>query len=157
MGKSFLTVSIAIAMLIASKPQNERFSKYKAIEVYEVRPGVLALPRYSENGSLCEIDLERFKFLSGKIALGSLLTQDEIMESVNDLVPASERGPSIPDQNGTSWGGQSAVTFDEYEKISVKVYSSLSIKAEDLPPKPGMHFDVTDRVATIQWKQRKCR
>ena len=116
MGKSFLTVGIAIAMLIASKPQNERFSKYKAIEVYEVRPGVLAIPKYSENGSLCEIDLERFKFLSGKIALGSLLTQDEIMESVDDLVPASERGPSIPDQNGTSWGGQSAVTFDEYEK-----------------------------------------
>jgi hypothetical protein len=116
------------------------------------------MPKYSENGSLCEIDLERLKFSSGKIALdSSKLSRDEIKESVDDLVPVSERGRSLPDLSGTSLEGQSAVTFEEFENISIKIYSALSIKPEDFPPKPGMNIDATDRVATIQWKQRKCQ
>jgi len=158
MYKLFGATGIAIAMLVATKPPDERFSKYKAVEAYEVRPGVLALPKYSEDGSLCEIDLERSKFSSRYVALGSLLSEDEIMGSVKDLVTATERGPSIPNQSGnTTWGGQTAITSYEYEKISVTVYSSLSIRAEDLPIKPGHHFEVTDTVATIQWKQRRCK
>jgi len=156
MGKNILTVGMAIALLVAAKPQNERFSRYRAVEAYEVRPGVLAMPRYSENGNLCEIDLERLKFSSGKIALDSKLSRDEIKETVDDLAPASERGRSMPDLNGTSWEGQSAVTFEEFENISIRIYSALSIKPDDFPPRPGMNVDATDRVATIQWKKNKC-
>jgi len=156
--KNIFLIGVAMVLFVAAKPQNERFSKFKAIEAYEVRPGVLAMPKYSENGSLCEIDLERLKFSSGKIALdSSKLSRDEIKESVDDLVPVSERGRSLPDLSGTSLEGQSAVTFEEFENISIKIYSALSIKPEDFPPKPGMNIDATDRVATIQWKQRKCQ
>ncbi len=155
--KNFLSIGIAIALFVAAKPQSERFSKYKAIEAYEIRPGVMAMPRYSENGNLCKIDLERLKFSSGNMALGSMLSQDEIKEIADDLVPASERGRSLPDQSHTSWEGQSTVTYEEFENISIEIYSALSLKPEDFPPKPGMSFDVKDTVATIKWKQRKCQ
>ena len=155
--KNFLLIGMAVALFIAGTSQSERFSKYKVLEVYEVRPDVLAMPRYSENGNLCEIDLQRHKFSSEEIALDSLLSQDEIEEVADDLLPASERGRRLSDLSHTSWEGQTAVTYEEFENISIEIYSSLIIKSEDLPLKPGANIDVSDRVATIQWKQRKCQ
>jgi hypothetical protein len=157
MNKSFSSIGVAILLFIAAKPQSERFLKYNAIEAYEVRPGVLVFPKYSENGNLCEIDLQRHKFSSEEIALDSLLSQDEIEEVADDLLPASERGRRLSDLSHTSWEGQTAVTYEEFENISIEIYSSLIIKSEDLPLKPGANIDVSDRVATIQWKQRKCQ
>jgi hypothetical protein len=29
-------------------------AKYKAVEAYEVRPGILVFPTYSEDGEVCE-------------------------------------------------------------------------------------------------------
>ena len=49
-------LACAIAFLFfLVKPQNDKFLKYKAIETYEIRPGILMMPRYSAGGHLCEI------------------------------------------------------------------------------------------------------
>src|SRR5208282_383403 len=79
------------------KPQSKKFSKYKAIETYEVRPGFLIMPRYSDDGLVCEIGLEKLHYSPEMIRLDSSLSREEIDQIFDELVPADERGPKTKD------------------------------------------------------------
>jgi hypothetical protein len=50
---------IAFILLPVAKAQtdqhNSHFSNYKAVEAYEIRPGILMMPRYAKDGSVCEV------------------------------------------------------------------------------------------------------
>jgi hypothetical protein len=86
-------VFIALLLLGAAEPGRERFAKYKAIEAYEVRPGFIALPRYTANGQVCQIGLEKLHYSPDMVRLDSELDRKDIDEIFNELVPADERGP----------------------------------------------------------------
>jgi hypothetical protein len=109
MQKIISAVSIALAMFVVAKPQSERFSKYKALEAYEVRPSILMMPHYAKDGNLCEIDLERLHFLPGRIDLDSGLTIEEINAVANELIPRSERGQRQSSLDSTVLNGEAAI------------------------------------------------
>jgi hypothetical protein len=82
----------AVLLLPSANPVREQFAKYKAVEAYEIRPGVLMMPRYSSDGQVCEIGLEKLHYSPEIIRLDSSLSREEVDQVLEELVPANERG-----------------------------------------------------------------
>ncbi|HEY1209738.1 MAG TPA: hypothetical protein VGE85_10245 [Terracidiphilus sp.] len=155
--KKLLLIGIAIVLFIAAKPHSERFSKYKALEAYEVRPGILMMPHYATDGNLCEIDLERFHFLPGIVDLDFGLTDKEIDTIADELVPRSERGQRQSSLDSTVLNGEVAIDHEEFEKISIITHTLIDFGSSDSPGKPGEKIDATKVVAIIRWKEHPCQ
>lgn len=144
----------AMLLLLAARPQSDRFSKYKAVEAYEIRPGILMMPRYSADGQVCEIGLERRHYSPEEIHLDSTLSRNLIDQIADELAPASERGKRITEIGMGGLivqAGNGITTNTEYENVSIQIYSNV------LPPSRKREIVVDDVAATIHWKNRKCQ
>jgi hypothetical protein len=147
-------IGLAIAamfLLPPANPNRERFTKYKAIEAYEIRPGILMMPSYSSDGQVCEIGIEKLHYSPVMIRLGSDLSQKEIDQIFEELVPATERGLKSKDFDGLiSQSGNGLITYIDYENVTIQIYGDAS---------PGKHYvtTVVEVAATIKWKNRKCQ
>ena len=134
----------------AQNPHGDRFLKFKAVEAYEIRPGILMMPRYSEDGQVCEIELERQRYSSGKIYLGSSLSRKDINELADELVPDGERGPKIGEWDRITGVGRGMTTSSIYENVAIEIYSAIQ-------PTSVEHETVVNNIAAaIKWKNRKC-
>jgi len=144
----------ALFLVLVAGPRNEKFSKFKAVETYEIRPGILMMPRYALDGQVCEIGLERRHYSPGKIYLSSTLSSKDIDQIVDELAPANERGPMVKEDGGLEdlilESGTQLTTMVSYENISVKTYSNVS------PSSNKRKIVADDIAATITWKNRKC-
>lgn len=141
-------VGAVAALFLLAKPQTERFSRYKTIETYEVRPGILMMPEYAGDGQVCQITLEKHHFLNETADLSSGVPRETFIELVNELVPIEERGRQTMNfgkEYISSYSGQSSNTFAEYENVSINIFGTQSHRN-------GMG----DIVAVIQWKKRTC-
>lgn len=146
-------LACAVVLLIpAAKPQTDQFSKYRAVDAYEIRPGILMMPRYSADGQVCEIGLERRHYSPEMIRLDSTLSRKEIDEIVDEFAPENERGPKEAGLLGdmASIDGVSLTTSEVYENISIEIYSKL------LPSKK-LKIAEENVAATLTWKNRKCQ
>jgi len=140
--------SIAAMLPAAMDAQSRNFSRYQAIEAYEIRPGILMMPRYSDDGKVCEVGLEKLHLSEKVVSLDFSLSRKAIDEIVDEMVPSSERGSRIHllgDRDLAAKGGHSLVTFIEYENVAVRIYSRASPDNEE------------NIAATITWKNRKCK
>ena len=148
-----LTTATLLLMLNTAATKQQRFAKYRKIEAYEVRPGILMIPRYTADGELCEIGLERLHYSPKLIRLESDLSREEINQILDELVPADERGKPPKDTTSTliTQSGPSMTTNIEYENVSIQIYGAT------LPSKHKNEIAVSEVVATIKWKQRACR
>ena len=111
------------------------------------------MPRYSDNGQVCEIGLERRHYSPEIIRLDSILSREEIDQIFEELVPANERGPRSKDLAGNliTLGGHSITTNIDFENVSIQVFS------EELPASNQREIVERDIVATAHWKNRKCQ
>jgi len=153
MSKLFGLGLAAVALLFFANPAQNRFAKYKAIEAYEIRPGILIMPKYSAEGQVCEIGLEKLHYSGEKIRLDSGLQRNEIDEIFDELAPADERGPRAKDFESDliTQDGPSLVTIMIFEKVSIQIYGNASPAAGKGP------ITVNEVAATLKWKNRKCR
>lgn len=150
-----LAVVVCVVMLSysATHAQNGQFSKYKSVEAYEVRPGILMMPRYTADGQTCEIGLEKRHYSPGVISTISSFSSDEIDELVDELAPESVRGPKP-----TGFAGRDSLLIDghvitwtrNYENIVVYIYAPQSDRC-----RKGICTEGNVAV-TIAWKNRKC-
>lgn len=147
-----LGFAAAALLLPSANPAHEKFAKYKAVEAYEIRPGVLMMPRYSTDGQVCEIGLEKLHYSAETIRLDSSLSRKEIDQIFDELVPAEERGPKSKDPFGTliTQEGQSLTTNVDFENVSIQIYGNASSAG-----KGGTTVD--EVAATLKWKNRKCQ
>lgn len=147
-------IGLVFAAMFLLPSANPGFAKYKAIEAYEIRPGVLMMPRYSADGQLCEIGLEKRHYSPEMIRLDSSLSRNEVDQMLEELVPANERGPKSTAPGGRddlTEVGHGLVTSSEYVNISIQIYSAVL-------PASRKHEIVADNVAaTIRWKNRRCQ
>lgn len=144
----------SMLMFLAAKPQSDKFSKYKTVEAYEIRPGILMMPRYAEDGQVCEIGLQRRHYTPEVIKLDSGLERKDIDEIVDELAPVSERGPKSKDFGGLDMiitAGVGMSTNIEYENISVQLFSHV------VSGRKRISFIDDNVAATIIWKNRKCQ
>jgi len=145
---------IAAILLLGAKPQNQMFSKYKSVEAYEIRPGVLAMPRYAENGQLCEIGVERRAYSPGLIRINQSFSKKEIDQIVDELAPPDQRGREYKGimGDGGLMQGNSYTGGVVYENVTVLDYGGIT-NSQNVS-----HFSITgDVVFTIRWTKRKCQ
>ena len=147
MSKLFSIVFLA-ALLLFTNLQRGMFSRYKSVEAYEVRPGILMMPQYTEDGQICEITLERHHYLNGTAYLGSTIPRETFIDIVDELAPKSERGRQTMNfgkEYMSAYGGNSVTTFADYENISIEIsgIASPSVSAGDI-------------VGVIEWKKQAC-
>ncbi len=150
----FVSLSLTILlMLSATTTMQQRLAKYQKIEAYEVRPGILLMPRYTVDNEVCEIGLEKLHYSSELIRLDSELSRKEIDEIFDELVPADDRGKPSTDTIGNliTQSGHSLTTNIEFENVTLQIYGSTS------PSDRKNAIKVNEVVATVKWKDRICR
>jgi hypothetical protein len=150
----FVSLSLTILiMLNAATTTQQRFARYQKIEAYEVRPGILMMPRYTADDEVCEIGLERLHYSPKLIRLDSDLSRKEINEILDELVPADERGKPAKDATDTliTQSGHSLTTNIQFENVSIQIYGATS------PSDHKGKTTVSEVIATVKWKQRMCR
>jgi hypothetical protein len=153
MWKKAFSLALGGALLAVSQgPHDQRFSGLKAVEAYEVRPGILAMPRYAEDGQVCEIGLQKRLYIPEGANVSDHLSRDEIEPIFEELVPASERGPELPgfQAHPISEVGNTITTTTEYQNVSLEIVGRV------LPSKRHEVIEET-MVGIIHWKNRKCQ
>jgi hypothetical protein len=140
-------------MVLVSAMNSQRpFAKYQVIEAYEVRPGILMMPRYTADNEVCELGLERLHYSPKLIRLQSGLSRTEIDQTIDELVPLAERGNVIKEINGLiTQSGASLTTSMEYENVRIEIYGAV------LPFNRQGDMTVDEMIARITWKKRQCR
>jgi hypothetical protein len=141
----------AMLLLLFARPQSGRFSKYKTVEAYEIRPGILIMPSYSDDGQVCEIGLEKVHYSPELIRLDPSLSRKEIDQIADELVPANERGSRSKEfgRDLITIVGHGMTTNADYENVSIQIYGNVL-----RPSRKSTTVD--DIAATIKWKNRKC-
>jgi hypothetical protein len=154
MSKLIASVLAAMLFLSTSNLGREKFAKYKAVEAYEIRPGILMMPRYSADGQVCEIGLEKRHYSPEKIRLDSGLSRNDIDQIFEELVPSAERGPKptgILEEGMTNISGRGMDSDDEYQNVSIHIFGNVS-------PDDGKDGATVEEVAaTLTWKNRSCK
>lgn len=148
-------IGVVLAVLLFSGSFNsarEDFAKYKAVEAYEIRPGILMMPRYSADGHVCEIGLQDLHYTPGLVRLDAELSRTEIDQILDQVVPDSERGPKVKDPLGTSITRSlnAIITEIEFERLWVQIYAH----AISQPRKKEAVFE--NVAVVIKWKGREC-
>jgi len=146
---------ISTLLLLSSwETQHPMFSKYKAIEAYEVRPRILMMPTFSPDGQLCEVGLEKRHYTPKEVFLSPDLSHGELPQIIEELAPVKERGPRPTNQlerEGVTIEGNTMDTSSEYEKVSIHIYSEAEYDSE------GRRIGAHPVVATITWKRPECK
>jgi hypothetical protein len=150
----YLLLSLSAALLTVSinayTPQ-QRFERFKKIEAYEVRPGVLMLPRYSADNQVCEFGLQRLAYSQEMLRVDSDISS-EINPLLDQLVPPEERGkPSNAVDGGlVVENGPILARTKDFENVTIQTYAGT--------------FNCRHRrefagqvVAVVKWKNRVCR
>jgi hypothetical protein len=148
----FVSAVCTALLLFTAYPQRNNFTKYKAVEAYEVQPGILALPTYAEDGQVCEVGIERRHYSPGVIKLDPSLSRKEIDKTLDDLAPTAVRGHrSDSPLNGLIVvAGPGRTTIVEYENVTVQIDSAVIGVARK-------EKTVENVAAVIRWKNRKCK
>jgi hypothetical protein len=119
----------ALLLMLNANPDRTQFSKYKTVEAYEIRPGILMMPSYAADGQVCEIGPERRRYSPEVIRLDSDIPDKDLNELIDELAPAAERGPRSKGLLGEDFveidgGGMTAVR--DYENVSIDIFSHVS-------------------------------
>jgi hypothetical protein len=151
MSKAIWLAGFALALLLSVHPQREVFSKYRQVEAYEVRPGVLMMPTYSDDGTVCEIGLQKLRYSRQRADVGPDLTDSEVEQVLDEIAPANERGARSSNLPGdlVAGNGQVITRTRDFENVSVNIFSPASAR-------PRKAEGVVSLIATIRWKNRQC-
>jgi len=155
MTKAVFILGFLSTMFFVGHAEREKLSRLKRVEAYEVRPGIVALPRYAADGQICEIALEKLHHSAGTVRLDPTLTSTEVDQIADQLVPNDERGAKpkgLAEQEIDSLAGNSMETSQEYQNISIHMYRAIVGT-----PSKGRVFVDDIAAASIKWKHRTCR
>lgn len=138
----FLVLGVAPSAL--GQTSADLSAKYRRVTSYEVRPGILMTPRYTADGLVCEMVVERRHKTETGIRFGDLLSKELVKELVDELVREAERGKNLTEFFNTSVDGAFITTEFAYENILARVDGITR-------PEPA-----GDMVVTITWRKRVC-
>ncbi|HET9166036.1 MAG TPA: hypothetical protein VFP11_08565 [Candidatus Angelobacter sp.] len=143
------TVLMRTVFILATLNEH-KFTGLPAVEAYEIRPGILMMPSYSDTGQVCQIVLEKRHVSPTNIDLDAEMSGEELSRIFDELVPKDERGRpklNVGDNGNISMvDGHALATITMYENVSMRIYG----KSKDTGPKSYV-------AATIDWEKRKCR
>jgi len=142
-----------VLSMIAISSASSKFKGLRAVEMYEIQPGVLMQPTYSSRGEVCSIVLEKRHYSSHVVDVDAGMSREQIWQIFDALAPKQDRGRSILDLGD---GGEfttvdgiapTATTIAEYENVSLEMDGKV---AENGTEKNQKYV-----VAIIHWKKRR--
>lgn len=139
-------VCVVALLWPVAEPQHGRFSGHTPVEAYEIRPGILIMPKYTGAGQLCQVVIQRDHYTNGVVDLDSTLSREVVTQVFDELVPPAERGPFTTDKalEGLSlYGGGVVTTHFDYEHVLLDI------------SRPASSPDYV--VALVTWKGRDCQ
>ena len=121
-----LTVLIFLSAVSANAQTAADFeTKYgKSLQIYEVRPGVMATVKFDDNGQAREMRVEKYNATAKMIYLDTTFPEDLLEEVVNELAPVAKLGAKNERSGDTVFIGGSERTLDEYENATITYYGS---------------------------------
>ena len=153
-----LAMACMISLLALAAALHEgKFDRFRKVETYEIRPGILMMPIYSDTGDVCRIILEKRHVSSKSVDLEGEMSAEEIYGIFDELAPKKARGrPKFNEPAGSSTtliDGGTVTTFAAYENVSVQMHGKDKNRGlRGLYPEGGGYV-----AATIDWEKRKCR
>jgi hypothetical protein len=115
---------------------------------YELRPGILMIPRYTDDGQVCEMSFARQHTTRSGLYLDSRISNKLANDIANELVPPAARGEELhgpPHPSGMEvTTGRMNMTFYNYENLEIE-FATLAGE------RPGVDAVV------MSWKNRKCK
>jgi hypothetical protein len=137
-------------LCLVATGQSNPLTKYKAVEAYEIRPGIIAFPKYAGDGQVCEVGFEKRLYSPEKVTLDFAMSRGEIDAVVDELAPASQRGirsrRSIKGLNTITGIGHAMREIEDYENVTVRLETTFARSAEN---------EAT--VVIVAWKARVCK
>src|SRR5437588_534275 len=129
--KWMLTISSLVVAILGVPATHQSLANYPRLESYEIRPGVLAMPKYAEDGELCHVSIERLHVQQSGVELGvPTMSRETVLKMIDELAPPSERGKAITQLAGFDYidviNGTADVAAANYENVSVQIYGSTS-------------------------------
>jgi hypothetical protein len=150
MNRAACVLFLLLGFAFSSGPQSagDLSAMYPVVTSYEVRPGILMIPRYTADGQVCEMSFARQHTTRSGVYLDSLISDKLANDIYDELVPPAVRGHELhdaPDPSGTVVTvGSTDITLYNYENIQI-TYETLTGQ------RPGVVAVV------ISWKNRTCR
>ena len=86
-----LITSICLLAFFAG-PASDRIWKYRSVEAYEIRPGIVATPIYTASHDLCEVSIEKRHYFNNSVDMDATMSKEQILSMFAELVPKEERG-----------------------------------------------------------------
>jgi hypothetical protein len=131
----------------AGQTEDQLGTRFKKLTVFEVRPGIVALSTFSNDGNVCRMTIEKMRSLDpANSDLGHMIPSAEVDPLVDEVVPPSERGKASKYLSTDSWiSGGGAFIKQDYENVSVGVYGT------SVPDKPN-----GATLIVIIWRNRTC-
>lgn len=135
--------------LLAAQTAADLNARYKPIQSYEIRPGILMIPNFSADGQLCRALIVR-SHLNGEVVTPDSsvdLDPNKLQLLIDELAPPASRGKLLkPDDISTVLGG-GEMRESEFENVTVLHVGAFR----------GEKCDSPDVLILISWKQRGCR
>lgn len=148
-----LKLLIVLFLLFIAKPKGgPEFTRYKAVESYEIKPGILIMPRYSHHGQICEIGVEKRLYSPERVSVDPTMPRKKIQEVFDELVPMQVRGPLSKDFGDDLIfpGARSITTTIGYQNVVLQIFSERLLSPHKNEIVEG------DIAAKIQWRNRTC-
>jgi hypothetical protein len=146
---------VAIMLFLPSvNAMQAKFVKYKAVDAYEIRPGILIMPRYASDGQICEIGIEKRHYSPELIDFDSYLERNEIDNILEELAPVNERGAILKENKADLFiqDGSDSIIIRKYENITIKYYY------QEMPKSANKKIvALKNIVVVIHWENRKCQ
>jgi hypothetical protein len=118
--------------------------RYRQLTSYELRPDIIMTPKFSSNGQVCEMGIERRQKTETSVIFNASFSEEEVQQLMDELAPKDERGRNLTKHLNSSVVDDFIRTDYDYENINVRVYGITR-------PAPG-----GDKVIVITWTKRAC-
>jgi hypothetical protein len=116
------------------------------VKEYEVRPGIVMMTTFSDDGQVCKMFVERRHFSETGFDQGLYLPQKMIIELIDELVPPEVRGGKTKGDGFSRITGQLSDQLYDYDNVSITVLESAASS------------DCNGGAALIiKWKNRACK
>ena len=146
-------LSAAVVTQRVESQTEDQFNRYKAVEAYEIRPGILMMPRYDSDGQVCEMGIEKSHYSPGLIRHGSDLSRKEIDEIDEELAPLDQRGAKEDILAGNEiilTSGRGSTTILDYENVTIEIHAWVLRSSDN-------ESTIEQDAVVIRWKHRKCQ
>lgn len=141
--KPLFVFCLMTVVVTYGQTSDELAAKYPVVAAYEVRSGIIMTAQYAKDGQVCEVVFETRHYRTPEeIDLGSTIPPTITDQLIDEMVPASERGPAK-----NRWSTGSRVTGSvlhverDFENVLIERDGSVS---------------TGDEIVIIHWKKRTC-